>query len=526
MPAKRPTDKQIFKQHRRRVLTPRPREADVEAAWQALSAAQKRAEPRRIRAAISAGTPIANVALPAGPVPPAPPLPPPPAPPLPPDDYDMSSGESDVGDIEPAATGIIVAAAPGPAAGADVDSDGDTPAERDQRIARELFGENTTPTFEGLTWQHARHCGSGTFGSAHLWVSGNGTNQIARRIVVKDAWVSDPNRWGSVKSWHGDPRDAAGRTPVEVYAMREMRTRIGADRVVGYHASSVDDSRMAYRILMPYYPHRPLDDIVTWYQSPPVRSIPEPFIWSVFEALTDACLVMENGTTRKMAAPPPTWQQIVHKDITLGNTFLDAPIAGDFPSYPRAVLGDFGSCILTQENDIMNPNHYADNMGSEGYMAPEQTNFINQASKELQLIDKLKGWTNVYGIGRTVQCLMKNEDYPLTGPLWQEGYVDPGPIFSAAEQNTYSQELRDLVKKCVRYTPSRRITARRLKGKILRRTGGAGAGGVDRAGGRRTGVIPQAHADYLEGWDQTDMYALGLAMPALPAADADDADDG
>lgn len=125
-----------------------------------------------------------------GPPPPPPARPPPPLPPVlaEDDNYDVSSGESDVGDIEPAATGIIVAASPAIDSDADADdNDDDADPGAGQRAARPFFGEQIGPASRGLTWQYGRHFGTGTFGTAHLWVSANGTNKIARRIVVKDA---------------------------------------------------------------------------------------------------------------------------------------------------------------------------------------------------------------------------------------------------------------------------------------------------------------------------------------------------
>lgn len=111
---------------------------------------------------------------------------------------------------------------------------------------------------------------------------------------------------------------------------------------------------------------------------------------------------------------------------------------------------------------------------------------------------------------------MKKQQNP-NGPLWQSGYVDPGDIFTIAEQDTYSQELRSFVRKCVRYTPSKRIIAKRLKGKILRRSGKGGV--LGRAQGLRTGAILSTDANWLQGWTQTDTYAIGMALD-------DNADDG
>ena len=279
---------------------------------------------------------------------------------------------------------------------------------------------------------------------------------------------------------------------------------------------------------MSYCPHGSLWDIVRWYtidnadrakRIPPLapRNIPEPFIWSVFEAMTEACLLMENGTSQKMARPPAAWWQIVHRDIGINNTWLDAADPDDFPSYPRAVLGDFGTCILTKDVDIMNPNHYADNNGTAGYMAPEQTNTVNNTTGETQLVGRLQGWTNIYNVGKTIQALMRIEYNDERGPDWQEGYEAPRPIFDDDDRYfSFSTELTDLVEKCIRYDPSKRTTAKRLKGKILRRSG---LGDVDRAEGHRTDEIIEGASMWLRGWKQDDKYALGMAFtPPATAA--------
>jgi serine/threonine protein kinase len=69
---------------------------------------------------------------------------------------------------------------------------------------------------------------------------------------------------------------------------------------------------------------------------------PEPCLWSFFNDLVEAFLVLEYGTS-EADKRIKSWKKIVHRDVKLDNVFLDIPGAKDnFPSYPY--VGSNRSC--------------------------------------------------------------------------------------------------------------------------------------------------------------------------------------
>jgi serine/threonine protein kinase len=74
--------------------------------------------------------------------------------------------------------------------------------------------------------------------------------------------------------------------------------------------------------------------------------IPEPLLWKWFEDLAKACRLMdeEQDFSNDPKDPRPGLNTIVHRDIKPSNVFLDLPsnVVGDWPSYPVAIMGDFG----------------------------------------------------------------------------------------------------------------------------------------------------------------------------------------
>lgn len=65
--------------------------------------------------------------------------------------------------------------------------------------ARKKFGVNDSPAGDdSLTWHYCGEIGSGTFGTAHLWVTTNGADNITARVVIKSTFsCRDPlrERW-------------------------------------------------------------------------------------------------------------------------------------------------------------------------------------------------------------------------------------------------------------------------------------------------------------------------------------------
>jgi serine/threonine protein kinase len=102
---------------------------------------------------------------------------------------------------------------------------------------------------------------------------------------------------------------------------------------------------------MEYYPHGSLHKVLTatyprqdgsfgtYHRNLPIS---EPALWSIFDNLVDACLLLQYGNLTENN-PDPDWTPIVHRNISLDNIWLTKQLeGGHFPSYPRAVHGDFG----------------------------------------------------------------------------------------------------------------------------------------------------------------------------------------
>jgi len=71
------------------------------------------------------------------------------------------------------------------------------------------------------------------------------------------------------------------------------------------------------------------------------KKIPEPFIWHVFRSLAAALLHMQRGSP---VVFHNNFDWIIHGDLYPRNIFLGLP-ASHHPSWPRVVIGDFGSSV-------------------------------------------------------------------------------------------------------------------------------------------------------------------------------------
>lgn len=222
MAPKRITDKQLVKKHRRKLakdagspLT----EVALEATWHLLTKQEKIDEPIRIRRLLAGGTAIGDIPLPGAPATGAPAAttrpaaapaataagatpavgPPPAAAGATPaaaeqqgDDYGASSGDSDISE-DNLETGVV-----GNATEISTSRKG-YKAKTAREDARKKFGVNDSPAGDdSLTWHYCGEIGSGTFGTAHLWVTTNGADNITARVVIKSTFsCRDPlrERW-------------------------------------------------------------------------------------------------------------------------------------------------------------------------------------------------------------------------------------------------------------------------------------------------------------------------------------------
>jgi serine/threonine protein kinase len=156
----------------------------------------------------------------------------------------------------------------------------------------------------------------------------------------------------------------------------------------------------------------------------------------------------------------------------------------NLPSYPTAKLLDFGLAMLTSPNDEKNPQT-PQNVGSPFYRAPEQRKCCSRCTPPLHRYDwanfHINEKANVWGVGFIMHDLMilsdpddgdeiheAIENLPAT---YQNTYLKKkGDGFlrhfiegiSTKKQPEYSEELRNLIWRCLRPCRSYRPSSSRL----------------------------------------------------------------
>ena len=429
---------------------------------------------------------------------------------------------------------------------------------------------------EGATWHPQAHfLGGGGGGVALLWLAVDEAERIVKRVVVKDCFL-DCGSWRDVNQWVGDPRDVGGRVHGEVGLHRVVHPpvdggededvegdRDGRENVARMFHAEVWPGEMGYRIYLQFYPHGDLGDVLARYpklaaakkkrkvkggpkskgkgkskkqltSSPDPEQdpmIPEPFLWSVLENLTGACLVLEHsnippntlttGQSNQSPLTNPGQSSIVHRDIKPQNIYLDNPSHTNFPNYPRAILADLGFSIVTSARDPRNPLDFLGWDGTETWQAPEQLPMLDRKTGKVRPVGRLGAATNVWGIGGIIVALMNREEFLVGVEAVDFVKGEARPRVRAEAVEAYSGELRGLVGECTAYWPEQRPGL----GEVLRRVRAfTGArDGQDVEGGREDlarGMRYQMDDEGEEGlrlkWSRNDSAALkGLVRPAL-----------
>jgi serine/threonine protein kinase len=294
--------------------------------------------------------------------------------------------------------------------------------------------EGVIPSWpENYTWYGQPHyLGGGGCGQAHLWLAVDEEEKILERIVVKDCWL-DLGSWRDVNQWVGNPHDVEEREHREIHFHRSIHPnnrgedREGSEYVARMFHAETFPEQMAYRMYLQYYPHGDLNGVCGLYvkamkdfnktkrkgrakgtprgktrkvadteeEEPKAPFVPEPFLWSVLEALTRACIVFEHRSTDEGLASPK-WNSIVHRDIKLDNIYLDAPSDDIYQSYPQAILADLGLAIQTNKSDRRNPLDYLGIDGTETWQAPEMLPMLDRKTFRISPVGTLGAHTNIW----------------------------------------------------------------------------------------------------------------------------------
>lgn len=227
-----------------------------------------------------------------------------------------------------------------------------------------------------------------------------------------------------------------------------------------------------------------------------LQQVQEDLIWHVFRNLVKACLFLQYGTSdRNATAPVPGWDPITHRDVHIGNVFIESRDRSD--QLPHIVLADYGESFFPLANPAPeagqlpnpsdNPTWYVLPRDMKGSLRnpPEVCrvkHFTN--GEEIPINEK----SDVWKIGAAIwQIITHNrdinnvfrEDVLRTGPdgqptnikwpvrkqirhpLHQMAILPVDHIFYPSSIG-YSQRLRDLVRGCVEYDPRNRWTLREL----------------------------------------------------------------
>ncbi|SMR43754.1 unnamed protein product [Zymoseptoria tritici ST99CH_3D1] len=182
----------------------------------------------------------------------------------------------------------------------------------------------------------------------------------------------------------------------------------------------------------------------------------EPFLWSVFEDLVTAAILLERGHLDTRDASPD-WELIVHRDIKLGNVFLGDNKGDAFCGFPTAKVGDFGAACIISKKDTRTFKEFGD-LGTPANQAPEQLSESLLDDDPDVTTHTLSSATNVWAIGNVMwSVLMKSEGDDALAEGFTKEHMEPG-AFPTEVENLYSSELRDLIMLCVVYWPQHRIT--------------------------------------------------------------------
>ena len=227
-----------------------------------------------------------------------------------------------------------------------------------------------------------------------------------------------------------------------------------------------------------------------------LQQVPEDLIWHVFHSLVKACLFLQNGTSdRNATAPVPDWNPITHRDVHVGNVFIEP---NDRPGQlPCIVLADYGESFFPLANlpsdPSDNPKHYTLPRAMRGSVRdpPEVCRVKHFTTGEEMPINEK---SDVWKIGAAIwQIITHNRDINEVcredilversnghqtnkkvyvrkekhEPLHQMAILPVDHIFYPSS-NGYSQRLRDLVRRCVEYDPRDRLTLRELYREIKR----------------------------------------------------------
>jgi serine/threonine protein kinase len=252
---------------------------------------------------------------------------------------------------------------------------------------------------------------------------------------------------------------------MEIAILERLNTQDHAN-IHKYHGYRLDMRRLRWRLYHDYCDYGSLGLALSYNVNFDEPRVSEAFLWHVLRSLIDASLVLERGNDKP--ADKGTWNEIIHRDISLANIFAGYPLDDDgspnatrkapllaptpqtltmqvpfyaatTPTWPQIYLADFDQSFFSLQEDPDayqdNPTHYVsqglirdgiDNPDSGRY-APELFDNFYRIEDESVSTDVFQGiydrpeWKitskcNVWQIGAVMFSLLQSFRAPADAP--------------------------------------------------------------------------------------------------------------
>lgn len=344
-----------------------------------------------------------------------------------------------------------------------------------------------------------------------------------QRMVVKDCNLIKEN-YSLPKSWYDQlPMEIALHRRIDRKRKREDVSDPGFNHIVEHRGYRLMMHKRRYRLYLEYCSGGDLARTVSrvFHAWDPEREgrgypdllqlsedelsalpiIPEALVWYIFRSLVKAYMILHHGTTSHEETDPD-WKPVTHLDVNFCNVFIRSEAASK--GSPQIVLADFGMGFINRDSlpteevaeplPSENPFERAWGMIHENH--PIEHQFVT-GDPPFKLGEKSDVWKLGSMIWEFITCGV-DSDKPMreNGPavnddgepiLGRDGrqlitklsvtsvkmterlnaeamFPTPRRFYLSADR--YSTQLKDLVRECLHWSPSDRITLRRLDEEI------------------------------------------------------------
>ncbi|KAF1346515.1 kinase-like domain-containing protein [Delphinella strobiligena] len=300
----------------------------------------------------------------------------------------------------------------------------------------------------------------------------------------------------------------------------------GTPNLLGSRGGNIDANNLSYKNCVEYVEYDTLFALITAHCTRRTirnhdyhfKAFDESFLLHLFRSLVTGLRDM-NHVSRALA---PTPLEIFHGDLHPGNVFLSREDMNVFRLYPTPKIADFGASYATHAADPDNRDAFDGQFHTAEFNPPELVRipFVGGRGGGFQhfgAADAVKALSpsNIYQVGAVILCAMRlqTSPWPLINPHAPNvDDVDPArPLVGTHTTAGYSQGLKDLVHRCLRWHPGQRPNPTWLLARIA--VVGAPFFGADTMEGYAAfpAAKPTAHRHKL--WlGMTDSYRQGMLL--------------